>query len=153
MEPSRLVDGWALTLCLCSYDARFSVGVQVVARLGVLRFGHRLGAVCCGVPPIVDTPSPRVDTPAPLFGGGAPVSRGGGVFVAAPLFCVAYPTVCAHPLGLLSLCMATYTSFMTANQIRLRVITHLKSSPLFGFVLVLCQPIPHCMYAEKSIKR
>ena len=90
MEPNRLVDGWALTLCLCSYNARFSNGVQVAVHAGVLRFGHRVGVFCCGVPPIVDTPSPRVDTPAPLFGGGAPVSRGGGVFAAAPSF--AWPT-------------------------------------------------------------
>lgn len=57
MEPSSLVDGWALTLCLCSYDARFSVGVQVVARLGVLRFSHRAGVFCCGVP-LLSTPLP-----------------------------------------------------------------------------------------------
>ena len=62
MEPSRLVDGWALTLCLCSYDARFSVEVQVVARLGVLRFGHTVGGFCCGVPPL-STPPPLVLIP------------------------------------------------------------------------------------------
>ena len=90
MEPSSLVDGWALTLCLCSYDARFSVGVQVVARLGVLRFSHRAGVCLLWGAPIVDTPSPCVDTPAPSFDGGAPVLRGGGVFVAVPPF--AWPT-------------------------------------------------------------
>ena len=39
------------------------------------------------------------------------------------------------------------------HLIRLRAITHLKFSPLSGFVLVLCQPIPHCMYGVRSIKR
>lgn len=65
MEPSRLVDGWALTLCLCSYDARFSVEAQVVARLGVLRFGYRVGVFCCGVP-LLSTPPAPVLTPPPL---------------------------------------------------------------------------------------
>lgn len=103
------MDGWALTLCLCSYDARFSVEVQVVARLGVLRLGHRLGCVCCGVPPLSIPPPLVLTPPTPLLDGGAPVLRGGGVFAAVPLFIVAYPTACVHPLGLLSLCMATYT--------------------------------------------
>lgn len=51
-SPATVWVGWALTLCLCSYDARFSVGVQVVARLGVLRFSHRAGVFRCGVPPL-----------------------------------------------------------------------------------------------------
>nr|DAP02533.1 MAG TPA: hypothetical protein [Caudoviricetes sp.] len=107
MEPSSLVGCWALTLCLCSYDARFSGGVQVVAHAGVLRFGHVMGCVCCGVPPL-SIPLPRVDAPAPLFGGGAPVSCGGGVFVAPPL-CCGYPTICVHPLGLHPFGMPAYT--------------------------------------------
>ena len=74
-EPSSLVDGWALTLCLCSYDARFSGDPQVVARLGVLRFGHRVWAVCCGVPLLSIPPPPVLISPPPCLMG-------------VPLFCV-----------------------------------------------------------------
>nr|DAF97223.1 MAG TPA: hypothetical protein [Siphoviridae sp. ctksc2] len=56
--------GWALTLCLCSYDARFSSGAQVVVTPGVLRFGHGVGCVCCGVP-LLSTPSPAYRYPCP----------------------------------------------------------------------------------------
>ena len=75
-EPSRLVDGWALTVYLCSYDARFSGSAQVVVALGVLRFGHRVGAVCCGVPPL-STPLPRLSTPPPPCLMGVPPFREG----------------------------------------------------------------------------
>lgn len=109
MEPSRLVDGWALTLCLCSYDARFSGDPQVVAHVGVLRFGHTVGVFCCGVPPL-SIPPPPVLTPPPLRLMGVPMfCEGVGCLLQPPLFVVAYPTVCVHPLGLLSLCMSTYT--------------------------------------------
>lgn len=64
MEPSRLVDGWALTLCLCSYDARFSGDPQVVARLGVLRFSHTAGVFRYGVP-LLSIPPPPVLIPSP----------------------------------------------------------------------------------------
>ena len=75
MEPSRLVDGWALTLCLCSYDARFSGDPQVVAHVGVLRFGHTVGVFCCGVPPLSIPPPPVLIPPPPRLMG-------------VPLFCV-----------------------------------------------------------------
>lgn len=62
----RPCGGWALTVCLCSYDACFSCGVQVVARLGVLRFGHRVGCVCCGVPLLI-APLPLSYYPLPCL--------------------------------------------------------------------------------------
>ena len=61
------MDGWALTLCLCSYDARFSGGVQVVAHAGVLRFGYGVGVFCCGVPLLLAPPPPVTDTPPPVL--------------------------------------------------------------------------------------
>lgn len=73
-SPATVWVGWALTLCLCSYDERFSGGPQVVARLGVLRFGHRLGCVCCGVPPLSIPPPPVLIPPPPCLMG-------------VPLFC------------------------------------------------------------------
>ena len=62
-SPATVWVGWALTLCLCSYDARFSGDPQVVAVLGVLRFGHRAGCACCGVPPL--SPPPLLSIPLP----------------------------------------------------------------------------------------
>ena len=108
MEPSRLVDGWALTLCLCSYDARFSVGAQVVAHAGVLRFGHRLGCVCCGVPPLSIPPPPCVDTPTLLFDGVPLFCEGVGCLLQPPSSCALPHCLCIPP-GLTPLCMATYT--------------------------------------------
>ena len=85
MEPSSLVDGWALTLCLCSYDARFSSGAQVVVTPGVLRFGHGVGCVCCGVAPL-STPLPRLSIPLPPCLVGVPLLREGWVsMMGAPL--------------------------------------------------------------------
>ena len=52
--------GWALTVCLCSYDARFSAGVQVGVLPGVLRFGHGVGVLLLWGTPIVDTPAPAL---------------------------------------------------------------------------------------------
>ncbi len=91
-SPATAWVGWALTLCLCSYDERFSGGPQVVARLGVLRFGHRLGCVCCGVPPLSIPPPPCVDTPTLLFDGVPLFCVGGGCLLQPPLF------VCPTPL-------------------------------------------------------
>ena len=83
MEPSRPRDCWALTLCLCSYDARFSVGVQVVARLGVLRFSHRAGAFRCGVP-LLSTPLPLCQHPSPFVDGVPLFHEGVGCLLQPP---------------------------------------------------------------------
>lgn len=123
MEPSRLVDGWALTLCLCSYDARFSSSAQVVAVPGVLRFGHRVGVCLLWGAPIVDTPPPCCHSHPPCLMGVPLSSRGVGcslwprVLLPHPLFVVAYPTVCVHPLGLPHVCMPTYTIAMSTAEI------------------------------------
>lgn len=60
----RPCGGWALTVCLWSYDARFSRSAQVVITPGVLRFDHRAGHVCCGVPLLI-TPLPPPVAPSP----------------------------------------------------------------------------------------
>ena len=71
-SPATARVGWALTLCLCSYDARFSRGAQVVMVSGVSRLGIdgwgglRWGCPCLSPPP------PPINTPAPLLDGGAP---------------------------------------------------------------------------------
>ena len=92
----RLVDGWAPTVCLRSYDARFSRSAQVAARAGVLRFGHRLGVFVVGRP-LSFAPCPRVVAPAPLFDGGAPCFEGGGVLAVGPRSCTSTPLCCDLP--------------------------------------------------------
>lgn len=84
-SPATVWVGWALTLCLCSYDARFSSSVQVGVLPGVLRFSHRAGVFCCGVPPIVDTPPPALIPPPPRLMG-------------VPLFCVGVGCLLRPPL-------------------------------------------------------
>ena len=97
MEPSRLVDGWALTVCLCSHDARFSVGVQAVAHVGVLRFGHTVGGFCCAVPPL-SIPPPLVLIPLPPCLVGVPLFREGvGCLLQPPLCCGLPHCLCAPP--------------------------------------------------------
>ena len=84
-SPATVRSGWALTVCLCSYDARFSRGVQVVMASGVSRLGIdgwgglRWGCpLSVGHPPISGAPSPVYRHPRPLFDGGAPCFERGG---------------------------------------------------------------------------
>ena len=109
-RAQRPCGGWALTVCLCSYDARFSCGVQVVVRLGVLRFGHRVWRVCCGVPlliaplPLACYPLPCLLIPpaprligAPLFREGWDVCRSPPPCRPTPLCCGLPHCLCAPP--------------------------------------------------------
>lgn len=108
--------GWALTLCLCSYDARFSRSVQVVAHAGVLRFGHGVGVCLLWGTPIAVTPPP-VLTPLPPRLMGVPLFREGvGVHDGCPLAVAPPPLVwppplfvCPPPVGLHPLSMGAYT--------------------------------------------
>nr|DAV95978.1 MAG TPA: hypothetical protein [Caudoviricetes sp.] len=110
-SPATVWVGWALTLCLCSYDARFRVGAQVVVMPGVLRFGHRAGACLLWGAPIVDTPSPCIDAPSPSLMGCPCFARGWSVYCSPPLF--VWPTplfVCAPRACLPSVCGHTLKS-------------------------------------------
>lgn len=93
----HLVGGWALTLCLCSYDACFSSSVQVGVASGVSRFGiDGWGVVVVGCPHCRH-PCPLVAAPAPLFDGGAPCFEGGGVLAIGPHLCGSTPLCCGLP--------------------------------------------------------
>ena len=72
----HLVGGWALTLCLCSHDARFSSSVQVGVASGVLRFDHRVGVWLLWGTPIADAPAPAL-LPLPPCLVGVPLFREG----------------------------------------------------------------------------
>ena len=97
-SPATVRSGWALTVCLWSYDARFSCSAQAVILSGVSRLGVDGWGGCqwgcplsVGHPPISGAPSPVYRHPRPVFDGGAPAARGAGVCVGCPLACSPTP--------------------------------------------------------------
>ena len=93
----HLVGGWALTLCLCSYDACFSSSVQVGVASGVLRFGHGVGVLLLWGTPIADAPAPVLLPPPPCLMGVPLAFEGGGVLVIGPRLCGSTPLCCGLP--------------------------------------------------------